>query len=66
MATININIPKGIKECMDRLCIPENNQPRLFKEYVDFLLGVNYGMEVDSFTTWTEESDNVLVSQSAI
>ena len=59
MATININIPKGIKECMDRLGIPENNQPRLFKEYVDFLLGVNYGMEVDSFTTWTEESDNV-------
>ena len=60
MATVNINIPNGIKEYMDKLGIPVNNQPQLFKEYVDFLLGVNYRMEVDYFMRWAEEDDNIV------
>jgi hypothetical protein len=56
---ISINIPKGIKLHMNKLGIPENNQSKLFEEYIDFLLGVNYGTEVDSFMTWTEEEDNI-------
>ena len=57
---ICINIPKGIKSHMDKLGIPENNQSQLFKEYIDFLLGVNYGMEDDGFMSWTQEEDNYI------
>ena len=57
---ISINIPSGIKSHMDRLGIPQNNHSELFKEYIDFLLGVNYGTEVDSFTRWTEQEDNIV------
>ena len=54
-----INIPKGIKLHMDELGIAENNQSQLFEEYIYFLLGTNYGIEVDSFMTWAEEEDNI-------
>jgi len=56
---ISINIPSGIKSHMDRLGIPQNNHSELFREYIDFLLGVNYGREVDQFTRWTEQEDNI-------
>lgn len=56
---ISINIPEGIISYMDELGIPKNNQSKLFEEYIDFLLGVNYRMEVDSFMTWAEEEDNI-------
>jgi hypothetical protein len=54
-----IDIPNGIKLHMDKLGIHENNQSQLFKEYIDFLLGVNYGTAVDEFITWTEQEDNI-------
>jgi len=57
---ISINIPKGIISHMDTLGIPEHNQPQLFKEYIDFLLSVNVGMEVDTFMSWTDEEDNIV------
>jgi len=56
---ISINIPRSIISHMDRLGIPQNNHSELFREYIDFLLGVNYGTEVDSFTRWTEQEDNI-------
>jgi len=57
---ICVNIPRGIKSHMDTLGIPEDNQSQLFKEYIDFLLGVNYGIEVDTFMSWTDEEDNIV------
>jgi hypothetical protein len=60
LGQISINIPSGIKSHMDRLGIPQNNHSELFREYIDFLLGVNYGREVDQFTRWTEQEDNIV------
>ena len=60
LGQISINIPSGIKSHMDRLGIPQEDHSELFREYIDFLLGVNYGTEVDQFTRWTEQEDNIV------
>jgi len=56
---ISINIPSSIKSHMDRLGIPQENQSQLFRDYIHFLLGVDYGTEINSFTRWTGVDDNI-------
>jgi len=65
LGQISINIPSGIKSHMDRLGIPQEYHSELFREYIDFLLGVNYGTEVDQFTRWTEQEDNIVDFRSS-
>lgn len=56
---ITIEIPESIKEHMEELGISEENQKELFENYINHLLGTDYGVELEGFSVWCEEDDNI-------
>lgn len=44
---------------MDELGIREENQKELFENYINHLLGTDYGVELEGFSVWCEEDDNI-------
>jgi hypothetical protein len=60
VSDVIIKVPDAIKKHMDELGIPDKNQSEVFEEYIHFLLGTYYGQDLDSFMSWSEESDNIV------
>jgi hypothetical protein len=57
--SITIIIPDSISAHMDELGIREENKKDLFENYINHLLGTNYGVELEGFSVWCEQDDNV-------
>lgn len=62
--SISINIPKSFISHMNKLNIPEQNYSKVFSQYVEELIGIPYGQELDLFNYWTDEADNITDYQS--
>lgn len=43
---------------MDKLGITKEKQSEIFKKYIHFLLGVDFGIHVDDFINWTEDNND--------
>lgn len=56
---ITIEIPESIIEHMGEIGISEGNQKEVFENYINHLLGTDYGVELDGFSTWCDDEDNI-------
>lgn len=56
---VQVTIPTEIENYMENLGIPAEKHAEVFSNYIDHLLGTIYGTELESFTDWTDESDNI-------
>jgi hypothetical protein len=59
MNKVTITIPVAIIEHMSKLGIPEDRRQDVFTDYLRHLLGIGYGMELDTFMVWTDTSDSI-------
>jgi hypothetical protein len=56
---ITLEIPESIIGKAIELGISESNIEDMFEQYVKDSIGVTYNMELDYFTQWAEDSDNI-------
>jgi len=56
---ITLEIPESIIGKAIGLGISESNIEDMFEQYVKDSIGVTYNMELDYFTQWAEDSDNI-------
>jgi hypothetical protein len=57
---INISIPPTMIEIAKEFGVSDENMKEVFESYIDHLLGTIYGQEENEFTTWCEDSDNIV------
>jgi|APGre2960657404_1045060.scaffolds.fasta_scaffold150471_2 hypothetical protein len=56
---ITLEIPESIIGKAIELGVSESNIEDMFEQYVKDSIGVTYNMELDYFTQWAEDSDNI-------
>jgi hypothetical protein len=56
---ITLEVPESIIEKAMGLGVSEDRIEDMFEQYVKDSIGVTYNMELDYFTQWAEDSDNI-------
>lgn len=56
---ITLEVPESIIEKAMELGVSEDRIEDMFEQYVKDSIGMSYSMELDYFTQWAEDSDNI-------
>ena len=56
---ITLEVPEKIIEKAMELGVSEDRIEDMFEQYVKDSIGMIYGMELDYFTQWADDSDNI-------
>jgi hypothetical protein len=56
---ITLEVPEKIIEKSMELGVSEDMIEDMFEQYVKDSIGMSYSMELDYFTQWAEDSDNI-------
>jgi len=56
---ITLEVPENIIEKAMELGVSEDRIEDMFEQYVKDSIGMSYNMELDYFTQWAEDSDNI-------
>ena len=56
---ITLEVPENIIEKSMELGVSEDRIEDMFEQYVKDSIGMSYNMELDYFTQWADDSDNI-------
>ena len=56
---ITLEVPENIIEKAMELGVSEDRIEDMFEQYVKDSIGMSYNMELDYFTQWADDSDNI-------
>lgn len=56
---ITLEVPESIIEKAMELGVIENRIEDMFEQYIKDSIGMSYDMELDYFTQWSDDSDNI-------
>lgn len=56
---ITLEVPESIIEKAMELGVSENRIEDMFEQYIKDSIGMSYNMELDYFTQWSDDSDNI-------
>lgn len=56
---ITLEVPENIIEKAMELGVSEDRIEDMFEQYIKDSIGMSYNMELDYFTQWADDSDNI-------
>ena len=56
---ITLEVPESLIEKAMELGVSEDRIEDMFEQYIKDSIGMSYNMELDYFTQWSDDSDNI-------